>query len=55
MDEAPAIKLATQGAPAVGVIPTVYLHNVDSGRLGKPTSNVPNSFHSPPVEFVLRV
>jgi hypothetical protein len=51
----PAIRTARQGVPALLVVPATFLHDEDCVRLNEPNATVPNSFHSPPTNRVLRI
>jgi hypothetical protein len=55
MDRATAIRIDRQAVPAVSVAPAAFLQGEVSLRLNEPPSSAPRSFHSPPLELVLRV
>ena len=54
-DRATAIRIDRPAVPAVSVIPAVFLHGEVSRCSNEPPSFAPRSFHSPPIDLVLRV
>jgi hypothetical protein len=54
-DRATAVRIDRQAVPAVSVTAAVFLHDVVRLRSSEPPSFAPRSFHSPPIDLVLRV
>jgi hypothetical protein len=55
VERATAIRIDRQVVPAVSVIPAQLLDSGASPRLNAPSSSTATSFHSPPIDLVLRV
>lgn len=55
VERATAIRIDQQVVPAVSVIPAELLYGGASLRLNAQSSSTATSFHSPPIDLVLRV
>jgi len=54
-ERATAIRIDRRAVPAISVAPAAFLHGEASVRSNEPRSSAPCSFHSPPIDLVLRV